>query len=250
MDNSLYVGLSRQIVLRRELDIAANNLANADTSGFKVEGMMQKTDPAGPAKTFGAPNPVKFVLGDGVARDFGQGSLRRTDAPLDLAIEGKGFFTVTTPEGDRYTRDGRFRLDDQGKLVTEAGMPVQGEGGGEITIDAEKGQVTIANDGTISQSTGKGATERVGKIGVVRFDSLSVLEKSGDNLLKNTANAAPVAAPDALVRQGMLENSNVKPIIEVSKLIEISRAYEQLSHMMDAQADLSRRSVERMGRVQ
>jgi flagellar basal-body rod protein FlgF len=245
MDNALYVGLSRQIILRRELDIAANNLANADTSGFKVEAMMQKTDPAGPAKTLWAPNPVKFVLGDGVARDFRQGSLRRTDAPLDMAIEGKGFFTVTTPEGDRYTRDGRFQLDDQGKLVTEGGMAVQGDGGGEITIDAEKGPVIIASDGTISQGT-----ERVGKIGVARFDSLSVLEKSGDNLLKNTSNAAPVAAPDALVRQGMLENSNVKPIIEVSKLIEVSRAYEQLTHMMDAEADLSRRSIERMGRVQ
>ncbi|HEY3697511.1 flagellar basal-body rod protein FlgF [Phenylobacterium sp.] len=245
MDNALFVGLSRQITLRRELDIAANNLANADTSGFKVEGLMLKTDPAGPARTLGAPNPVKFVLGDGVARDFGQGSLRRTDAPLDLAIEGKGFFAVTTPDGDRYTRDGRFRLDDLGKLVTEGGQPVQGDGGGEITLDALKGPVVIAADGTISQGI-----ERVGKIGVVRFDDLSVLEKSGDNLLKNTANAPPAAAPDALVRQGMLENSNVKPITEITKLIEVSRAYEQISHMMDAEADLSRRSIERMGRVQ
>ena len=245
MDNALYVGLSRQITLRRELDIAANNLANVDTAGFKVESLMKKVNPSRPARTLSAPNPVKFVLGDAVARDFGQGALRRTNAPLDLGIEGDGFFAVTTPEGDRYTRDGRFRLDDQGKVVTDAGYPVQGDGGGEILIDAEKGPLIIAPDGTVSQGI-----ERVGKIGVVRFDHRSVLEKSGDNLLKNTANTPPAAAPDARVRQGMLENSNVRAVTEVTRLIEISRAYEQMARMMDAGAELSRRSIDRLGRVQ
>ena len=245
MDNALFVGLSRQITLRRELDITANNIANADTTGFKVESLMKKTDPAAPARTLDAPNPVKFVLGDGVARDFGQGALRRTSAPFDLGLEGQGFFTITTADGDRFTRDGRFRVDEQGKLVTQAGQPVHGDGGGEIVIDPLKGPANIASDGTVSQGT-----ERVGKIGVVRFDTLSVLEKTGDNLLKNTANAQPVAAPDVLVRQGMLENSNVRPVVEVTKLIEVSRAYEQITRMMESQAELSRRSIERMGRVQ
>ncbi len=245
MDNALYVGLSRQITLRRELDIAANNLANVDTAGYKFETLMKKVDPARPARTAGAPGPTKFVLGDALARDFGQGGLRQTGAPLDIAIEGDAFFSVNTPDGERYTRDGRFRLDDQGRLVTDAGYAVAGDGGGEILIDAEKGPVLVAQDGTMSQGA-----ERVGKLSVVRFDNRSVLEKTGDNYLRNTANIPPAPAPDALVRQGMLENSNVKAVVEVTRLVEISRAYEQIARMMDAEAELSRRSIERMGRIQ
>ena len=111
MDSAIYVGLSRQMVLRRELDIAANNIANVDTAGFKLEDMMTRADPRAPAKTVGMNGPVNFVMADGVARDFTQGNLHSTGAPLDLAIEGKGFFKIATASGDRFTRDGRFKLD-------------------------------------------------------------------------------------------------------------------------------------------
>jgi len=245
MDNALYVGLSRQILLRRELDITANNIANMDTTGFKVESLMAKTQPQAPAVTVQGPRPVKFVMADGVARDFGQGALRTTGASFDLAIEGRGFFKVTTADGERYTRDGRFRLDDRGRLTTQAGDPVTDDGGGELIVDPQKGLVSIAPDGSVSQ-----AGERVGKVGVVAFDDLSVLEKTGDNLLKNTSNLQPQATPDAKVRQGMLESSNVKPVVEVNRMIEISRAYEQITRMMADEAELSRRSIERMGSLQ
>lgn len=244
MDNALYVGLSRQITLRRELDIVANNIANADTNGFKVESLMTKAEPAAPARTADGPKPVKFVAADGVARDFGQGALRDTGAPLDVAIEGPGFFRVSTPDGERYTRDGRFTLDEQGKLTTQGGMAVLDEGGGEITIDAEKGQLTIARDGTMSQGQ-----ERVGKLGAVTFADLSALEKAGDNLFRNTSNLQPEPAAGSLIRQGRLEGSNVVPILEITRMVEVSRAYEQISRMMDREADLARRSVERLGRV-
>lgn len=245
MDNALYVGLSRQMVLRRQIDIIANNLANTDTVGFKVEDLMQKTNPAEPAFTMQGPRPVKFVGEDGVARDFTQGVLRKTDSPLDLAIEGQGFFQVNSPNGPRFTRDGNFRLDDTGKLVTQSGFPVMDDGGGEITLDPKDGPVTIAADGSVSQ----GAT-RVGKLGVVTFQTMATLEKTGDNLYRNTSNQQPQASEDAKIRQGMLEGSNVQPILEISKMVEINRAYEQMAKIMDANSELSKSAVQRMGRVQ
>ncbi len=245
MDNALYVGLSRQILLRREMDIIANNIANIDTTGFKVESLMQKTDPAEPAVTLGGPRPVKFVAADGVARDFSQGVLSTTGAPFDMAVEGQGFFQIQTPAGPRFTRDGRFTTDPTGRLVTQAGAPVLDAGGGEILINGEKGQVAIGVDGVMSQ--GK---EQVGKIGVYTFANAGALEKTGDNLYRNASNLQPQPATEARVRQGMLEGSNVKSILEITRMVEVSRAYEQTARMMDSEADLSRRAIERMGRVQ
>ena len=246
MDNALYVGLSRQMVLRREMDIVANNIANADTNGFKVESLLTAEAPSPPAMTAEGPQPIKFVAAAGVARDFGQGGLRRTDAPLDLAIDGKGFFKVTTKAGDRFTRDGHLRLDDTGRLVTQAGDPVADDGGGEITLDPQKpGEITIAPDGSLSQGT-----ERVGKVGLYQFANLGALDKAGDNLYQNTSNQQPTPATDAKVRQGMLESSNVNPILEITRMIEVSRAYEQTAQMISSEQDLSRNSVARLGRAQ
>lgn len=243
MDNAMYVALSRQMTLRRELDIVANNIANVDTTGFKVEGTMVKTDPSTGASMVDGPASLKFVIDDGVTRDFSQGVLRQTDGPLDLAIDGQGFFKIQTAAGERYTRDGRFTLSPEGKLTTQAGDPVQGEGG-ELVVDPTLGPVTIASDGTVSQGTNK-----IGKIAVVTFDDLSSLAKSGDNLFSNTSNLQPQPATAARVRQGMLEGSNVNSILQVTRLIEISRAYESMARTIENSAELSRRSVERLGRL-
>jgi flagellar basal-body rod protein FlgF len=245
MDNALYVGLSRQMTLRRELDIVANNIANANTTGFKVEELMVRTEPAKPARTAGGSYPVKFVLDDGVARDFGQGALTQTGGDFDLALEGQGFFKVSAGGGERYTRDGRFTMNPEGKLVTQNGQSVLDEGGGEILLDPLKGPVTIARDGTVSQGA-----ELLGKIAVVRPTDLASFRKDGDNLYRNTTNDTPQAAPDAAIHQGMLEASNVQSITQITKLIEVSRAYESVAKMMDQTSELSRSAVERMGKVQ
>jgi flagellar basal-body rod protein FlgF len=216
-----------------------------DTTGFKVESLMEKTDAAPPAGSFGGPNPVKFVASNGVARDFGQGTLTATGGAFDMAIDGQGFFQVQGPGGVRFTRDGRFTLDTNGRLVTQAGLAVLDESGSEITIDTQKGPLQVGPDGSLSQDK-----ERVGKVGVVTFTNAGALEKDGDNLFKNASNLSPQPAADAKVRQGMVEGSNVKPVIEITNMIQVSRAYEQIAKMMDSQADLSARAVQRLGRVQ
>jgi flagellar basal-body rod protein FlgF len=244
MDNTMYVGLSRQMTLRRELDVLANNIANADTAGFKVESLMVEAEARNLPSDEGGRSRVQFALDSGVARDFTQGGLKQTQAPLDLAIEGQGFFQVAAPAGTRFTRDGRFGMDAQGRLVNAAGHAVLDAGGGEIVFDQKKGQPTIAADGTVSQ-----AGEIIGKVGVVRFPSLAALSKDGDGLYRNVTNLQPEPAPDARVRQGMVETSNVKPVAQITQLIEVSRAYESIARMMAATSDLSSRSIERLGRV-
>ena len=243
MDNAMYVALSRQMTLRRELDIVANNIANVDTTGFKVEGTMVKTDPATGARMVDGPPSLKFVIDDGVTRDFSQGAMRQTDGPLDLAIDGQGFFKIQTAAGERYTRDGRFTLSPDGKLTTQAGDAVQGESG-EIVVNPALGPVSIAVDGTVSQGANK-----IGKLAVVTFDDLSGLSKTGDNQFRNASNLQPQPTTAARVRQGMLEGSNVNSILQVTRLIEISRAYESMARTIENSAELSRRSVERLGRI-
>lgn len=244
MDNTMYVGLSRQVVLQRELDIVANNIANADTAGFKVEDMLTRTDTAAPAKTSGLTSPVSFVMDDGVARDFRQGSMTQTGGPLDLAIDGKGFFAVQTAGGPRYTRDGRFKLDADGKVVTQDGDAVQGGGGGDITLDPQKGPVSISETGVISQQG-----QKVGQLDVVTFDDLGALSKDGNNLFRNTSTAQPQPTTSAKLRQGMLEGSNVQTLTQITRLVALNRAYESATNMMSQTSDLSRKSIQRLGSV-
>lgn len=244
MDNVAYVGLSRQMTLRRELDVIANNIANADTAGFKLEQLTVESEPRRLPATDGGGSTVAFALDSGVARDFSQGALKPTGAPFDFAIEGSGFFAVAAPGGERYTRDGRFALDEQGRLVNASGHPVQGSGGGELRLDPARGPASVAADGTVSQ-----AGVPVGKLGVVRFAAAGALAKDGDGLYRNVSNLQPELAPEARVRQGAIEASNVQPVREITRLIEVSRAYENIARIVSQAGDLSSRSIERLGRV-
>ena len=244
MENAAYVGLSRQMTLRRELDIVANNIANADTTGFKVEQLLVGEEVGERARNAFIRPGVSFVLDNGVGRDYGQGALAQTSRDLDFGIEGEGaFFKVNDGAGEAYTRDGAFTVDAEGKLTTQGGAAVQGDSG-DIVLDPALGEPAVAPDGTISQN---GA--RVGRLSIVRFDTLAALEKGGDGLYRNASNATASDATDARVRQGMLEGSNVNPILEITNLIEIQRAYESISRMIENTNDLSRRAVERLGRA-
>ena len=244
MENAAYVALSRQMTLRRELDIVANNMANADTTGFKVEQLLVGAEIGERARNDAIRPSASFVLDNGVGRDFGQGALKQTGRDLDFGIEGEGaFFVVNDGNGDAYTRDGAFTLDAEGKLVTQAGDAVQGDGG-DIILDPARGQVAVGDDGTISQGG-----LLVGKLSLARFETLSALSKDGDGLYRNRSNAEPIEAAGAKIHQGSLEGSNVNPLIEITNMIEISRAYERVSKLIENVNDLSRRSVERLGRT-
>ena len=243
MDNAIYVGLSRQMILERELDITANNLANVDTAGFKFESLMSADDPVTTPTPGAAPTPVDFVTAAGVARDYTQGSLTQTGSPLDVAIDGKGFFQISTADGPRYTRDGRFKLDPTGKLVTQDGESVEGDGG-DIVLDPKKGAVSIAANGDISQ-----AGQSVGRLSVVTFASLAALSKDGNNLYRNDSNLTPDPSPSAQLKQGMLEGSNVQPVTQITRLIEINRAYDAIASMMASTGQLSTTAVQRLGAI-
>ncbi len=161
----------------------------------------------------------------------------------DLAIAGKGFFQVQTPQGMRYTRDGHFTLDANGNMVTSEGYQVQGDGGA-ITITPNDGEISISQDGTIS-SVVNGVGNQLGKIKLVDFADTSAMTKNGANLY-STSQAA--TAPDKVnIRQGALEASNVQPVIEISHMIEVMRAYEATATLSKSQEDLMRSAIDKLG---
>ena len=247
MDNSLLVSLSQQLAAYRAMDVIANNLANASTPGFKREAakfeeFITRMRPAEGQKS--APS-VSFVKDAGVMRDSGQGNIEQTGAPYDVAIAGKGFFAVQTPAGMRYTRDGHFSLDANGNLVTSQGYQVQGDGGA-ITITPNDGDISIAPDGTIS-SVVHGVGNQLAKLKVVDFADPSALVKQGSNLY-STAQT-PNTPPTVNVRQGALEASNVQPVIEISHMIEVMRAYEATANLSKSQEDLLRQAIDRLGQM-
>jgi flagellar basal-body rod protein FlgF len=151
LDNTTFVALSRQMTLRRELDIVANNIANADTAGFKVESLMTGDEQRRPAKDVPLDHPVRFTLDTGVARDFGQGALSPPATPSTWRWRATGFFSVTTRGRPRYTRDGRLGMDAAGPPGHQGrAIPVLDDGGAEIT-SAAGGPPSISPNGTVSQ---------------------------------------------------------------------------------------------------
>jgi flagellar basal-body rod protein FlgF len=246
MENALLVGLSRQVALRRELDVIANNLANLGTTGFKGENVLFEQFVGSGAHHDEFPTyvdrQVSFVLDRETHTDISQGAFTQTGSQFDAAIDGEGFFVVETPQGDRYTRAGSFALNAAGELVTTAGYRVLGDGG-PITLDPNDTNISIARDGTISTPAG----ER-GKLRLVRFENPSQLARYGDNLF--SADAPPLPAePRTRLVQGSLEKSNVRPILEIGRMIEVTRAYTTLANLMSRTDELRRSAIERLADV-
>jgi flagellar basal-body rod protein FlgF len=224
--------LSDQMALQRTVDIVANNVANSSTTGFKREGIQFNTLlsqlQSGAANNEG----VHFVIDKSTFRDAAPGTMSTTGNPLDVGIQGPGYFQVQTKTGQtQYTRDGAFRTDDQGQLVTSTGQPVLSDGGQPITIPDEASDITVGGDGFITAQVGTGNTRaQLGKIGVVQFADEQQVIPAGNNLF-TTAQAA-IPSTDSRLMQGVIEESNVQPITEMTNLIQIQRAYEQATNMI------------------
>ncbi|MEM6850383.1 MAG: flagellar basal-body rod protein FlgF [Pseudomonadota bacterium] len=241
MENALLVGLSRQIALGRQMDVAANNLANMNTPGFKAEALLfeeyvSKID--GEKLDNGR---LSFVLDSGVSRDVTNGAISATNAPLDVAIVGDGFFVVGGADADRYTRNGHFGLDDLGRLVTRDGDPVLDQDGAEIILDLEGEEVSVSEDGVISTSIGE-----VARLGVVEFEKPEDMRKVGGTLYETEEDPIEVDAPR--IEQGALEMSNVAPILEMTRMIEVSRSYQSAGKLIETAGDLTRKAIEKLGR--
>ena len=178
MENTLLIGLSRQTVLERQLDIVANNVANVNTTGFKADSSLfeEYLMPGAHEDNFsGSDRRVSYVQDRGTFRDFSQGAAEQTKNPLDVAIDGSGFLVVQTAAGERYTRDGGLQLNSQGQLVTAAGDPVLGTAG-PIVFQPTDHDINIVADGTITVQEGTSRTDSIR--GKLRLGQLSPMRRN------------------------------------------------------------------------
>jgi len=241
MDNSLLLGLQTQRVLQRRMDVTANNLANVATAGFKADAMVFDEAANTRAHADSDPREIRFVRDVTLMRDMRQGPIAMTGNPLDVAIEGDGFFIVEGPNGPLFTRDGAFTLTGDGRLVTGDGRSVLNSGGAPIVFDPQGESPVIGRDGAI-----RVAGVEAGRIGVASFAAPGALSKVGDNLWDAQGQAQ--GEFEGVVLQGALEGSNVRPVVELTRLIEISRAYQSAAKIVSGADELRKSAIERLGR--
>lgn len=281
MSKGLWPAVSGSMAQSERLDTIANNIANADTNGFKKDEVTfhtvlssavtaaQKEDI--PRKLYKDKDfyrldgsETAYVITEGTHTDFAQGRVKVTGAPLDVALEGKGFLEVLAPQGARFTRQGSLRLSADGTLVTTEGFPVLSKGGagqgGEngaapvqreelaaraIRLDPQKAQVSITADGKIFQGR-----EQVGELSVVEFIDMKFLTKEASGTFRNdmAANISPDIS-GTTVRQGMIETSNVNSIQEMTELLKATRMFEANQKVVKAYGEMESRAVNDIGKL-
>lgn len=238
MENSIYVALSRQMALQRQLDVVSNNIANMNTTGYKGQRMLFTEFLERP----GMHEKVSFVQDRAVVRDLAVGNSIQTGNSLDLALTGRGYFTVDTASGPRYTRAGNFRLNDQRQIVDGGGLPVLSTTGQPLTIPPNTADIKVSGDGTVATELGP-----VGKLNVVTFKNEQFMTEVGAGLYVSDEEPQP-APTDTKVAQGLLENSNVRPVVEMTQMIEIQRQYSSAQRMIDAEHERIRTMITKLGR--
>jgi len=227
MIRGLYTAASSMNVLEKKTNIRSNNLANANTTGFKksegitrsfTEMILSRIEAGEPDQEIGELSTGAFM--EKSFKDMSQGAFKRTDNPLDFAVEGKGFFVIETEAGQRYSRDGNFTINADSELVTQRGNHVLDTEGNKIQLIPDQ-DFRVNSDGQITFNNGlQGA-----QIDLVNFENEAALIQEGDNLYAAQEGAA-AAESEAGIAQGYLEASNVKIVEEMAKMIKTTRHYE------------------------
>lgn len=238
MENTSYIALSRQSALWRQLDVIANNMANANTPAYKGEQMMFREflmDTRSSNRATGT--KLSYVQDMGVLRDTREGPLTKTDNPLDVGLHGDGYFQIESEAGMRYTRNGHFRMDEGGMLVNSQGYAVMDTSDNPIIFAPNETRIEIAGDGTVSTENGV-----VAHLKVVRFANEQNLRKAGDALYETSEEPETVQRPQVV--QGMMEDSNVQPVVEITKMTELLRQYQAAQQMIDKEHERQLKAIE------
>lgn len=239
-----YIGLSRLTSLQRHMDVVTNNVANMNTDSFKAERTIFQEH----LESLGGPGNSEdqsYVIDIGTYRDLKQGALQETGNPLDIAIQGEGWFSYMSENGPVYGRGGRLMIDDFGRMVTSTGDPILDLNGGEIVLPIDgDNQINIAGDGTVSVD---GAA--MAQIGIVEFENPQQLERMGNGYYQAPEDDFPLPAFDASVVQGMVETSNVEPIVEMTRLMDLHRAYEMTNKLHENSGELQSKMINRIGQM-
>jgi flagellar basal-body rod protein FlgF len=241
MELTSYVALSYLAAKQRSLDVTAANLANAGTSGFKAERVLFSDwlDKQAGAGSAAANKPIAFVQDRATWRERDEGPLQHTGNPLDLAINGDGFFTVDTPRGPRLTRAGRFVQQSDGTVVDGQGNALLDDGGQKLRLSPADLALTVTADGQLSSENGP-----IGRIGIVQPADMMKLQSEGGTDYRADTATAPVAQPRVL--QGVLEDSNVQPIIEMTTMMDGLRNFELTAQMVEQEGQRLQSAIDKL----
>lgn len=231
MDNAIYAALTRQAGLMREMRTVANNMANSTTTGFRREGVVFSEH----RSALDGRGTLSMANAHGREIDLTPAPLTQTGGKLDLALEREGFFMVQTPQGNRLTRAGAFMTSAEGELVNGDGHRVLDDGQAPITLPPGTRDIGVGSDGTISADG-----QPLGRVGIFDQPDRGRLRHERGTLFA-TEGAEP--APDAVLRQGFLEESNVSPVLEIARMIEVQRAYELGQSLLDGEDQRIRAAI-------
>lgn len=239
MENISYIGLSQQMALQRQMNVTANNLANMNTPGFKGEDVLFLDYLNKPQGGEG----INQVLDYNSYRKLETGPFTQTYNKLDFAIQGEGYFAVQTEEGIRYTRDGSFALNDKREIVNKSGHTLLNESSNPLVIPPDATQITLGADGSLSSENGT-----IGKVQIVDFESPQLMRKVGDNLY-DAGELQKKNIENLRVVQGAIEGSNVNPITEMNKMVEVLRMYQATQKMLLADHERIRSAIQKLTKV-